>query len=346
MSWKIEAVPELTGYTIEWAAPGNYYLSRRNRIFHSTRLAPPFTEIARIDAPFWKEKFSGVRLAQRLLRFMATNVIPLDENGGELFVTFDKTVGIIKNGNFQPLKNLARPCRVLRAACAVNQAGDIFFGEYLANRERGEMRVYCRRRGSDALETVYVFPPRSIKHIHGLYFDRFTNSIFCLTGDDEKECRILRTTDEFQTLETVGEGDETWRAVSILFTENAFFYGTDAEFRANCIYRVERETLARKILGQVSGTVFYSKQLGDDLFFTTTAENAPSQTENVAALWRASVGGEELEKIAAFRKDRWHAALFQFGTIHFPFENRLENELYFHLVGVVEDNRTFRLSRN
>lgn len=342
MNWNVEEIPELKGYTVEWAEAGNFYLSRRNVLYRSCSLKPPFEQIAVIDAPFWKQAASSLRLGQRLLRFQVTNVIALA--GGDLFVTFDKTVGIVRNGKFRALDNLSRPCRVLRSACAVDEAGSVFFGEYLANEERGEMRIYKYKAGSDALETVYVFPPNSIRHIHGLYFDKFSKSIFCLTGDDEKECRILRSSDEFQSVETVGQGDETWRAVSILFTEQALFYGMDAEYRANHIYKVERDTLTRKSLGEVGGTVFYSKRIGEDLFFTTTAESAPSQTENAAALWH--VGADEvLSEIISFKKDRWHPTLFQFGTIHFPFVNRSEGELYFHLVGVEGDNRNFRVRR-
>jgi len=343
MNWKVENVPELKGYTIEWAESGNFYLSRRNVLYRSENLKPPFKQIAVIDAPFWKQTASIFRLAQRLLRFQVTNVIPLEN--GELFVTFDKSVGLVKNGKYQELKGLTRPCRVLRAACAQDENGDIYFGEYLANDERGEMRIYRYKSGSDAIETAYTFAPNSIKHIHGIYFDKMTKSLFCLTGDDEKECRIIRSFDGFQTFETIGQGDETWRAVSILFDENSYFYGMDAEFRANHIYKVDRKSLERKSLGEVNGTVFYSKQISNNLFFTTTAENAPSQKENVAALWQIDEN-EVCKNLISFEKDSWHPTYFQFGTIHFPYQCSLENELYFHLVGVKEDNQTFRLKAN
>ncbi len=340
MSWTVEEVSELKGYTIEWAETGNYYLSRRNILFHSNSFNPPFKKIAAIDAPSWKHLAGRFRLAQRLLRFMVTNVIPLEN--GDLFVTFDKSVGIIRQGKYSELKGLIRPCRVLRSACALDEKGNIYFGEYLANDERGEMRVYKYAPGSDGLEIIYIFPPNSIKHIHGLYYDEYTKAIYCLTGDAEKECRIIRSFDEFKTQEIVGEGDESWRSVSVLFGENHLFYGTDAEFRANYIYKLDRQTLKRESLGEVGGTVFYSKKMGEDLFFTTTAENAPSQKENVAALWHADKNGN-CREIVKFKKDFWHPTLFMFGTIHFPTANKLENELYFHLVGVKEDNRTFRV---
>ncbi len=341
MTWKVEKVPELTGYVVEWAAPGSYYLSRRNRLFHSTDLKPPFREIGAVAAPGWKQMAANFRLGQRLLRFMVNCVIPLAN--GDLFVSFDKTVGIMREGRWIALGGLERPCRVLRSGCAIDRKGDIYFGEYLANNERGPMRVYRYTPGADSLENAYVFEANSIKHIHGVYFDKYTEAMYCLTGDADPECRILRSFDGFETLETLGAGDESWRAVSILFDEDNLFYGTDAEFRGNQIYKVDRKSLERTVLGEVSGTVFYSRSLGSDLFFATTAENAPSQKENVAALWHVGSDGA-LSEIASFPKDMWHPTLFLFGFICFPYSHP-ENELYFHLVGVRGDNETYRLHR-
>lgn len=342
MEWRIEEIPGLKGYTVEWAEPGLFYLSRRNVIYRSENLRPPFEKIAEIDTPMWKRLGGRLRLGQRLLRFMVTNVIRLSDN--ELFVTFDRAVGIVRDGRYQALGGLFRPCRVLRSACAVDARGNVFFGEYLLNNHRGEIRVYRYEHGSREVNVIYTFPAGSIRHVHGLYYDKFSDSIFCLTGDVRGECRIARTPDEFRTLETVGEGDESWRAVSILFTKDSLFYGTDAEKRANNIYQVNRRDLSRKNLGEVTGTVFYSKQIGGDLFFATTAENAHSQKENAAALWHVGPAGE-CTGIAKFPKDRWHPTLFQFGTIHFPYANKFDDQLFFHLVGVEGDNGTFKIQR-
>lgn len=341
MNWKIENIPELTGYTLEWAEPNNYFLSQRNIIFHSETLKTPFKQIAIINAPTWKQFLTKLRPIQRLFRFSVTNIIP--NSAEELFITFDKSVGVVRNGKYQTLSGLKRPCRVLRSACAVDQNKDIYFGEYLANDERGEMFIYKYISGSDLLEVVYTFPANSIKHIHGLYFDEYTNSIFCLTGDEEKECQILQSFDGCNSFEVIGKGDETWRAVSILFDENNLYYGTDAEFRSNHIYKVNRKTLERTQLGEVNGTVFYSKKIGNNLFFTTTAENAPSQKENVAALWHIGED-EKCTRLISFEKDWWHPTLFQFGTIHFPNKNSLIDQIYFYLVGVNEDNQVFKAS--
>lgn len=342
MTFAIEELEDLAGFTVEWAEPDNYVLSQRNEIFRSADLKPPFEKISAVRTPAWKRALSRSRAGQRFLRFMVTNVLPL--KNGERFVTFDKTVGIERDGEFRALKGLIRPCRVLRSACAEDNGGNVFFGEYLANDDRGVMRVYKYAPGEDYLSVLHEFPAGSIKHIHGLYFDEFSGYLYCLTGDDDHECRIVRTNDEFATTEIVGSGDETWRAVSMIFTEQAIYYGMDAEYRKNQIFRLDRTTFERTVIGEVSGTVFYSKRMGDDLFFTTTAENAPAQTENVAAIWHVDADGR-LDEMIKFKKDRWHPTLFQFGTIHFPNGPGTGDELLFHLVGVEGDNRSFRIYR-
>lgn len=329
---------ELSGYCVEWAEPGNFLLSRSDRLYHSTDLKPPFREIGRAAAPSWRSLAANFRIAQRLLRFFYYNVIPLDS--GDIFVTFDRSVGIIRDGDFIEVTGLARPCRVLRFGCAVDHDGDIFFGEYLANEEKGEMRIYRLPKGLTKAEIAYTFAPGEVRHIHGIYRDETDDRLFCLTGDSDSECRILSSNDKFRSISTLGEGDETWRAVSILFDKNSMYYGTDAEHRDNEIFEFERLSGTRRSIGTVNGTVFYSKKVGDDLFFTTTAENAPSQTENVASLWHIGTD-KALKKLASYPKDMLPGGLFLFGTIHFPYKNGFDDRLYFNLVATHGDNEMY-----
>ena len=52
--------------------------------------------------------------------------------------------------------------------------------------------------------------------------------------------------DALQTLPAVGAGDETWRAVSVQFTRDAVWYATDAEFRPNRLFRLDRASGRRR----------------------------------------------------------------------------------------------------
>lgn len=341
MKWRVVEIPELRGYVIEWAEPGNYLLSHRNQIYRTESLNPPFAHIADIDASLWRRAASASRLAQRLLRFSVNNLIPL--SNGEIFVSFDKSVGLVRAGKFVSLDGLNRPCRTLRSSIAVDPNGDLYFGEYISNPERTPISIYRYTPGDDSVECVLEL--EGIRHVHGIYRDHYEDSFLCLTGDVAGECRMIRTRDKFQTFETIGSGDESWRAVSVLFTEDAIFYGTDAEHETNQIYCLNRATRDRKRLGEVSGTVFYSQALNRDLFFATTAEGAPSQKENVASILHVDPSGN-LSEIAKFRKDRWNGTLFGFGTVYFPNIFSASSRLFFHLSALEGDNRTFEIIAN
>ncbi len=81
------------------------------------------------------------------------------------------------------------------------------------------------------------------------------------------------------------------------------------------------------------------------MFFATTAENAPIQTDNVAAVWNVNDNGT-CQEIVRFKKDRWHSTLCMFGMLHFPYRSTLADELYFHAIGVTGENRTYKIRRS
>jgi len=252
---------------------------------------------------------------------------------------------VIRNGRVTRLSGLKRPCRILRSGAAADRDGRIYFGEYFGNPEKESVHIYRYTPGDDRVEVVHTFALGEARHVHGIYRDSFVDSLVCLTGDADIECRILRTRDGFASVETIGSGDESWRAVSALFTENAIYYGTDAEYRTNSIYRYDRMTGERQELGKVSGTVFYSSQLSGAKFFATTAENAPSQIENVAELW-CLTDGDELSSVASFPKDRWHTTLFGFGTIFFPHVASPLPRLFISVYATGGDAGTFEIIRS
>jgi hypothetical protein len=345
MTWRVEDVPQLRGFEIEWVEPGLTLLSRKNRLYKAETPTSEREFIGEITSSGLKQIAANMRLGQRLGRFMVYNAIPLAD--GTIFVTFDKQIGLISNGRYQPLAGLTRPFRVLRGACAIGKDGAVYFGEYLDNAERGPMNLYKYVPGSEGATLVHTFAAGEVRHIHGVYTDPFTDSLWCVTGDGPSESKILRTCDGFQSLETIGEGDESWRTVSLLFTSDAITYASDAEFNENHIYRLHRSTGERHVLGEIDGPVYYSHAIGDDLFFAVTAELSPSQKRPVATVWHVSDDGK-ISSVYSVEKDLFQnktlAEAFLHGMIHFPAGEANANDTYFHGVALRGiDNRTLRL---
>ena len=341
--WSVREMDEFRGSTVEWTGKDHFLLSSRNALYRlDRRPGAPLTLIGRFPASHLREWLSVGRAAQRLLRFMYHNVVELP--GERLFLTFDKSVGLFENGQIRPIEGLLRPTRVLRSACAADRNGSVFFGEYLSNQDRGPIRIYRYRAGEQSLEVVNEFGPGAVRHVHGVYADPFSDALWCVTGDVEGECRILRTTDEFRTIDVVGTGDETWRTVSLLFRPEAVYYGSDAEFEQNHAYRIDRRSGDRTRLGPLEGPVYYSKSVGGDLYLAVTAELCPSQTEPVASIWHIS-DTDDLTRVLKVNKDTLPKQFLP-GTIHFANGPADENEVFFHTVALEGDDRSYRLTKN
>jgi hypothetical protein len=345
MAWTVELAPELDGYGVEWVEPGRMILSRRNRLFESTNINPEPRLLGEVQVPIWQRQAARVRLGQRMMRFMFYNVIPLGD--GKYFVTFNRQVGILDRHGFHAVEGMLQRFRVLRGACALGDSGAVYFGEYFYNEKRVPVHVYRCRPDEKRAEIAHTFAAGSVRHVHGVYRDPFSSAIWVATGDHPHESCLWRTDDEFASLQVFGSGDEGWRAVSLQFTRDAVYYATDAEFRQNLVYRVDRATGERTIVGEIDGPVYYSHTVDGEMFFAVTAELCPSQAEMKATLWRVTAD-EGLEQVYSAAKDLGARKIlgppFMVGTMNFPGGPGAPGGTYFHGVSLKGiDNRTLRL---
>ena len=342
--WKARPEPSLDGYQVEWEEEGELIVSRRNRLFRTSSLGSAPIPIAVFPAPGWRSQVTRMRPAQRLLRFLYYNVLKLPD--GRLFASFDKSIGVAADGRFEGIEGLVRPCRILRSGCALARDGNVYFGEYILNPEhREEIHVYRYQPASHRLEVVRRFPPGFVRHVHGIHADPYSDFLWCVSGDLDAECRMLRTRDGFASFEVVGEGDESWRCVSVVFTERAVYYATDSEFQRNRIYRLDRISGERREIGEIDGPVYVGRAVGQDVFFCVTAELCPSQIGRSATLWHVDEK-DTLSRCASFEKDALHVAYFMVGTLHLARGPGFRDRFYMSGVALQRaDNRTFVVRR-
>ncbi len=327
--------------TIEWIEPGRVLLSRRNDLYESPALDAAPRHIGTFPAPWWSGAAARLRQGQRALRFMYYNVVPLQD--GSIFLSFAKSVGVWRDGAITPLRGIARPCRILRSGAALASDGAVYFGEYLDYAGSRDMRVYRYRAGDDEVEVAHAFAPGEVHHIHGIHADPYDGSLWCLSGDVKGECRVMRSADGFRTMDVIGSGDESWRTVSVQFSDDAIFYATDAEFMQNYIMRIDRRSGARTTVGPVGGPVYYSCAAGGRLFFAVTAELCPSQPEPIAELWCVDPVAGTHRRIVTLRKDVYSVRYFMPGTIDFARGPRDAERIFFRATALARDNRMFSL---
>ena len=198
----------------------------------------------------------------------------------------------------------------------ITPSGKFFFGEYFQNIGKQAVNIYCSDDNAKTWHVAYTFPEGNINHIHGLFFDKYTNRIWVATGDRENECIIGYTEDEFKTFVEVFRGGQEYRTCQLFFYNDFIVFGTDTQYQQNVLKKFDRATLEITELQEVQGSVIKGGQVGDVAFISTTVEPSEVNKDKWAHLWVTKDGLHWEERYKA-KKD-WLPSIFQFGTFEFP----------------------------
>ena len=219
------------------------------------------------------------------------------------------------DNHFEKVFSMPRGSKPLNIC--VTPSGNLFFGEYFQNMEKHAVNIYGSEDNGHSWHVVYTYPEGNINHIHGLFFDKYTNRIWAVTGDRENECIIGYTEDEFKSFKVVFRGGQEYRTCQLFFYKDFIVFGTDTQYQQNVIKKFDRKTLEIEELQKVQGSVIKGGQVGDVAFISTTVEPSKVNTDRYAHLWVTKDGIHWEERYKA-KKDWLPATLFQFGTFEFP----------------------------
>lgn len=269
---------------------------------------------------------SRFKLTRRFFRAEITNFYTLKD--GTQLVLAKK--GIFRRRkdekDFVKISSIPRGSKPLNLCIA--PTGAIYFGEYFQNVGNLPIHIYKLNVEDGGLERVYTFGQGEINHIHGLFFDKYSNRIWVVTGDAEHECIIGYTEDEFNTFVEVFRGGQEYRCCQMFFYEDYIVYCTDSEFIENSVKCIDRKTLEIKVLCNVTGSVIKGGQNGNISYFSTNIEPSQVNMDKRAHLWVSKDGLNWVDKYSA-EKDIY-PAIFQFGSFEFPhYETQISNRLYF-----------------
>ena len=265
--------------------------------------------------PSWLRHLSSVvRLGHRLRRdgFHALEVLP----DGTLVAVLPKAIAILQPGDteFQETWRVRRGTRPLSLAATPD--GAVYWGEYFDNPKRRPVHVYGSLDGGRTWEVVHTFKAGSIRHIHSITYDRFADCLWMLTGDIGAECRIVRVSPDWRTLETVVSGSQQTRAVSLVPTPQALYFATDTPFEGNHIYRLGRDGSVERV-APIAGSGMQGCRMGKSVFFSTAVEPSKVNRHRFSCLY-GSADGRSWEKLVEWRKDWWPMRFFQYGRILLP----------------------------
>ncbi|MHA1274695.1 MAG: WD40/YVTN/BNR-like repeat-containing protein [Promethearchaeota archaeon] len=315
---------------IQYAYKNQFVASRGFSIFRSEDFGKNWKKIGKIKKK-WTNIFAINPILSQILRAGISILFPITEN--IIIVIVDGEIYRSTNGGLtwsfrMRLKNGRSP---LRSGICFDKDNRLYIGEYYSNKNRGQFNLL---RSDDLGRTWFVahkWKSKSIRHIHFVQYDKFTNSIWVGTGDADNECAFYRSCDGGISFEIVGKGSQIWRAVSLLFIEDAVVWGTDLgrdQLRgSNYIMMLNRKERKIKRLVEIEGPVYYSINLGETLILGTAVEKGPLERSNKLCLYYSRNGIDwKCQKL-------WpRISLPSFlghGYIIFPYGEFIENEIPF-----------------
>lgn len=246
-------------------------------------------------------------LDSKIIGIVAKHIVVFNSENNEFISTFE-----IKRGT--------RPFGI-----AATPEGKFYWGEYFDNKEREEVYIYGSEDGGYSWDVIYVFPKGSIRHIHNIYYDFYEDCFWVLTGDYDKEPKIIKFSIDWKIIDILYEGSQQARTVSMIFRKYEIFYFTDTELEQNYIYSIDRKTGKIERIFPLPGPSIYSSEAGKYMFVSTHSE--PGKSFNPYAFLYGSINGKDWIECLKWRKDKFHPVFFQYGSIVLPREKTRFNYL-------------------
>jgi hypothetical protein len=239
---------------------------------------------------------------------------------------------------YEKVHHIERGSRPLTICVGSKDA--LYWGEYFDNPDRDAVNIYASFDKGKTWEICYTFPPQTVRHIHGIFYDGYDDCYWIVTGDYEKECCIYRTTNQFKTLHIVRSGGQQNRCFSLQVTNNKLFYATDTPLEQNFIYAMDKNTGEVTRLQAIQSSAFYSCKVKENIFISTAIEPSRINLTRYSNIWGTS-NHQYWFELAKFKKDVWPKKYFQYGMIFFPGGVNKTDYLFFSGLAVDEIDNCF-----
>ncbi|HWY57420.1 MAG TPA: hypothetical protein VNZ03_23345 [Terriglobales bacterium] len=262
----------------------------------------------------WRTITSSSRLASRLFRDGFHAIAAL--SSGHLIGTVPHAIVTLVPGDteFNETHKVVRGTRPLHFATTPND--HIFWGEYFNNPRRDEVHIYVSTDRGAHWDVAYTFPGGTIRHVHNIVYDEWDNCFWVLTGDHDSECRILRASCDFKTVEVVLCGSQQTRSAALVPTPDGIYFSSDTPLETNHVYRLDRRGDLRQV-ATLNSSSTHGCRVGNGIFFSTMVEPSAINSSRDVYLYGSADGGR-WQLLEQWEKDRWPMGLLQYGNAFLP----------------------------
>ncbi len=311
------------------------YASVQNVIYSSANGSRDWVRLTELPLAAGWRLCSLTELSRRLCRAGVRHIVPVGTRlciiGYRTIYTYDLRTGVYETAR-------------LSGSLPLNICSDgacVYYGEYGSNKERKPVRIYGGIDGGPVWEPLYEL--KGIRHIHGVFRDPYSGLFWVTTGDEDEESALWVSDDAFRSLHKVLSGSQQFRAVTLLFTEDYIYFGSDTGREENYLYRFNKRQSETEKLQYTGNAVFYGFKAGPYLFFSTACQPGKHGDRQKLSVW-GTQDGVVWEQFLTLHKDIWPMKLFQYGLVIFPGGSGGPGELWLYAVGVREFSGSIKFS--
>lgn len=319
------------------------WATRGYDIYHSSDNGKVFTKKYRIPISFTNIYFIGnSRLLRKLLKRTIFNEIKVLTSGTIIAFAGGKIMRLAKNDKYFKIVHYLRHhgkdvgMGIFPAGLEVDSKNKIYYGEYFKNTKRENVKIFYSSDDAKTWNEFYNFASKEIKHIHGLFYDKYTDTMWVTTGDYNNEVIIGYFDKDSRDLKIVTRGIQEHTAISLLFTRKYVIWGSDTPFLSSYIFRYDRSD--KNIIKQkeLNSMGWYNLKFNNNFMAISTAVVGSKDkkiTDGNSAIW-ISDNGKEWKKIFEFRRKKKSPIQTQ---IRFP-RARNAHDLIFTVLNTNEHN--------
>lgn len=300
----------------------SHYVSKNTSIFSKKNIVyvSNFNENTIIKLPFnFFDIFSFSRILRRFFRLDKCNVFLINAKPLNLIIIrwsqvylYNEESGLIKTLTLKNCRN------ILHVDLGRLPNGNLCFGEYGSNNKRKKVPIYISKDNGLNWDIAFEFPENSIKHIHLVKYDSFSQKIWCCTGDNDGENKIVIFDKNFNILETIGDGSQLYRTCDLFFTKEKVVWLMDSPNEKSYVVSFDRKSKLISRGQELVGPVWYSAQLRKNLFIAATSVEPGYSMEHKSAQLLLSNDLINWNSIISFKKDMFPIDFFKYGVVAFP----------------------------
>tara|TARA_B110001452_G_scaffold267650_1_gene278869 strand:+ start:14480 stop:15745 length:1266 start_codon:yes stop_codon:yes gene_type:complete len=274
----------------------------------------------------------NIPLFKRFLRSDAKEVI-YDNIGSRLIIIRNSSVYLVEENDYKVLGVIEGDAPLFNSHCIHD--GDIYFGQYDRNEKRNESRIYKIDR-TNKLVIAHTFSAGQIRHVHSITLDTFdSNRMWITTGDNDNECLLMYTDDKFKSVTNIGDKSQEYRIVSLGFSKDYLFYGTDNLTKENYLYRQRKSDEKRHRVLAIKQTAWFLKQDNHGgAVLGTTVENGKGCQVNYSSIFFSTDYGLTWLEILRIPKDIYPMPMFKWGSVSFSNSPDSLDDLYINVEGL------------